>query len=42
LLTTIDGIKNGKIEMITDILAPPAAASAALATENLRISSAPA
>jgi hypothetical protein len=36
LLAAIDGIKKREIEMITDILAPPAVASAARATEDLR------
>src|SRR5882762_1196492 len=36
LLAAIDGIKKRKLEMITSILAPPAAAPAPLAAENLR------
>src|ERR1700738_2840535 len=36
LLATIDGIKKRKIEMIADILAPPAAARAAFAAGNPR------
>src|ERR1700761_5111140 len=36
LLTAIDGIKERKLEMIADVLAPPAAACAAGTAENLR------
>src|ERR1700719_291726 len=36
LLAAIDGIKERKLEMIADVLAPPAAACAAGTAENLR------
>jgi hypothetical protein len=35
LLAAIDGIKKGKVEVIADILAPPAASRATLAAEDL-------
>ena len=36
MVAAIDGIQKGKLEVIADVLAPPAAARTAFAAENLR------